>query len=342
MGKTSAKGGSSKNSLSSTQDGRPGCLKATQKHPKEASKWPSYGKNQYEMKLRASKPPFLSLQTPLAQPHFWPLSWRFCIVTTKIGFRIGFYNTNLTLTSYIYINVLPSILLACQRLKVDFVLVFDSPNGPRRIAKLTMYCKLQYQMSVRGSLYCFLSIEMALGNLYRAFNSFWQSFPNRSCPAPSLQKRQFSLRLSNAGQFLDMFWDRSCPEICSKKERIRSASPRKFDFRQPILSERLISSVIVFLCWHVGLWAFRRCVRPFFFVLACGSFCVPSRRQWFILCAGVCVFLRSVAASVIYSLCWRVDLFAFRRGVSDLFFVLACLFAFRRGVSDDFFVLASG
>ena len=66
---------------------------------------------------------------------------------------MGFYNTNSTLTSYIYINVLPSILPACQRLKVDFVLVFDSPNGPQRIAKLTMYCKLQYQIGVRGCLY---------------------------------------------------------------------------------------------------------------------------------------------------------------------------------------------
>ena len=141
-------------------------LKATQKDPKKGSKWRSYGKNQYQMELRASKPWFLSVQTPLAQPHFSPLSRRFCIVTTKIGFRIGFYNTNSTLTSYICINALPSILPACQRLKVDFVLVFDSPNGPRRIANLTMYCKLQYQMSVRGSLYRFLSIQMALGNAH--------------------------------------------------------------------------------------------------------------------------------------------------------------------------------
>ena len=141
--------------------------------------------------------------------------------------------------------------------------------------------------------------KCSLSHIYRALKGFWQWFTDRSCLALWLEKRQFSPRLSNAGQFLDMFCDRSCPEICSKKQRIRSASPRKFDFRQPILSETLISSVIVSLCWHVGLWAFRRCVRPFFFVLACGSFCVPSRRQWFLLCAGVRVFLRSVVASVI-------------------------------------------
>ena len=130
------------------------------------SKWRWYCKSQYEMRLLASKPWFLSVETPLVQPNFSPLSGRFCISTIKIGFRIGFYHTNLTLTSYIYINVLPSILPASKRLKVDFVLVFDSPNGPRRIAKLTMYCKLQYQMSVRGSLYRFLSVQMALGNAH--------------------------------------------------------------------------------------------------------------------------------------------------------------------------------
>ena len=118
------------------------------------------------MKLRASKPSFLSFQTPLAQPLFSPLSRRLCIVTTKIGFRIGFYDTNSTLTFYIYINALPSILPTRKQLKVDFVLVFDSPNGPRRIVKLTMYCRLQYQMSVKGSLYRFLSIQMAFGNAH--------------------------------------------------------------------------------------------------------------------------------------------------------------------------------
>ena len=36
-------------------------IKAPQKDPKKGSKWRSYGKNQYQMKLRASKPPFLLL-----------------------------------------------------------------------------------------------------------------------------------------------------------------------------------------------------------------------------------------------------------------------------------------
>ena len=79
---------------------------------------------------------------------------------------MGFYNTNSTLTSCIYIKVLPSSLPAFKQLKVDFVWVFDSPNGPQRNAKVTMYCKLQYQMSVRGSSYRFLSIQMALGDAH--------------------------------------------------------------------------------------------------------------------------------------------------------------------------------
>ena len=128
-------------------------LRAPQKDPKKESKWRWHGKtNIYEMRIRAPKPSFLSLQTPLAQPLFSPLSRRLCIVTTKIGFRIGFYNTNSTLTSCIYINALPAILPACKRLKVDFVLVFDSPNGPQRIAKLTMYYNIQYQVGTRGFL----------------------------------------------------------------------------------------------------------------------------------------------------------------------------------------------
>ena len=100
-----------------------------------------------------SNPPSLSIQTPLIQPHLPPLFRRFCIVTTKIGFSIGFHNTNSILTFCIYINVLPSIRPACKQLKMDFVLVSDNPSDPRRIAKLTMYCELQCQMSARGSLY---------------------------------------------------------------------------------------------------------------------------------------------------------------------------------------------
>ena len=68
----------------------------------------------------------------------------------------------------------------------------------------------------------------------------------------------------------------------------------------------------------------RCCVRHFFFVLACASFCVPSLRRSLFLCAGMGVFEHSASASVIFSFCRRVGLFAFRRGVRNLFFVLVC------------------
>ena len=73
----------------------------------------------------------------------------------------------------------------------------------------------------------------------------------------------------------------------------------------------------------MGLFAFRRCFGHYLFVLACESLNIPSLCQSFFLSlAAVWVFLRFVAASAIYSLCWRAGLFALRRCVIHLVFLV--------------------
>ena len=53
-----------------------------------------------------------------------------------------------------------------------------------------------------------------------------------------------------------------------------------------------------FLCWRVGLFAFRCCVRHFFFVVTCECCCVSALRQSLFVAAGLWVFWRAVVGSI--------------------------------------------